>query len=155
MGNRFRDDTGACIRDEAAGQKGWWAVCAASACKASYRDGRTPELSPAYDVVAYSAFIGGSGHALPFVSGGAKRSRVTPAVVRELCNNVRGLHEPQAHATIRQTVRLACEAWPAMVEASSLRPEQKTRLLSHFQAAPLVDAWEKRIAKRGTPPRHG
>lgn len=120
-----------------------------------YRDGRTPELSPAYDVVAYSAFIGGSGHALPFVSGGAKRSRVTPAVVRELCNNVRGLHEPQAHATIRQTVRLACEAWPAMVEASSLRPEQKTRLLSHFQAAPLVAAWEKRSAKRGAPPRHG
>ena len=36
MGNCFRNDTGACIRDEAAGQKGWWAVCAASACKASY-----------------------------------------------------------------------------------------------------------------------
>ena len=115
-----------------------------------YRDGRTPELSPAYDVVAYCAYVGGSGHALAFVPGSAKRARVSPTVVRELCNSVPGLQEPQVHATIRETVRRACETWPAMIQASSIRTEQKTRMLAHFHETPLVVAWEKRTRKRST-----
>lgn len=40
-----------------------------------YRDGRTPELSPAYDVVAYAAYQGGAGHALRL----SPRAKNTPA----------------------------------------------------------------------------
>lgn len=49
-----------------------------------YQDGRTPALSPAYDVVAYAAYMGGRGHALRFVPGGEKQARLTAKTVQLL-----------------------------------------------------------------------
>jgi len=112
-----------------------------------YRDGRTPELSPAYDVVAYSAYMHGRGHALRFTPGGSKHARITPSVVREICNALPGLSELKASAIIKETVRLAYDSWPDMISESQLLPEQKTRLMSHFTATPAVASLIKRAAR--------
>lgn len=113
-----------------------------------YRDGRTPELSPAYDVVAYAAYLSGRGHALAFYPGGAKHARVSPAVIRQLCNAVPALSEPKLHAIVKDTVRSAHGAWPAMIEASAILDEQKAKLLQHFRATPMIASLDKRAAKK-------
>lgn len=112
-----------------------------------YLDGRTPTLSPAYDVVAYAAYLTGRGHALAFSPGGLKHARVSPAVIRQLCNAVPVLSEPKLHSIVKDTVRRAHEAWPAMIEASALLPEQKVRLLQHFRNTPMIASLDKRAAK--------
>lgn len=112
-----------------------------------YRDGRTPELSPAYDVVAYAAYLAGRGHALRFASAGTKQARVTPQVIRQLCNEVPGLMEPKVNALLRETVRKAYDAWPDMIAASGLLDEQKARLLRHFEATPAIASLRKRTNK--------
>lgn len=116
-----------------------------------YADGTTPELSPAYDVVAYSAYLTGKGHALKFSSDGPRQARVTPQVIRRLCNEVPGLLEPKVNAVIRDTVRKAFDAWPGMISASSLLDEQKLRLLRHFEATPAIASLRRRQNKSAFP----
>lgn len=113
-----------------------------------YPDGRTPELSPAYDIVAYAAYLSGGGHALRFTPESAKKERVSPAVIRQLCNAVPGLLEPKAQLIVRQTVRQAYDSWPDMIEASSLLDSQKQRLLRHFEATPGIASLLKRAARQ-------
>jgi serine/threonine-protein kinase HipA len=112
----------------------------------TYVDGRTPQLSPAYDVVAYAAFLPGRGHALPFARGSRPRANLSPAVLRELCEEAR-FPETLASATVRDVVRKACATWPALIEASALLPEQKARLLRHFEAVPSVATWRRRSSR--------
>lgn len=113
-----------------------------------YPDGRTPELSPAYDIVAYAAYLQGRGHALKFTPGGNKHARITPAVVREICNSLPGLPEPKVSAVIKETVRLAHERWPDMIATSLLLPEQKARLIAHFAATPAIASLMNRAARK-------
>lgn len=110
-----------------------------------YRDGRTPELSPAYDVVAYSALTRGHGHALKFAPDTEKKPRVSPQVIRQLCNAVPGLPEPKVNAVIRETARLALDAWPRLIEESSLLDKQKSNLMEHFEATPVIASLRKRV----------
>ncbi|WP_342133521.1 type II toxin-antitoxin system HipA family toxin [Hydrogenophaga sp. OTU3427] len=114
-----------------------------------YRDGITPELSPAYDVVAYGAYLGGRGHALKFTADGPKHARISPQVVRQLCNAVPGLQEPKVNALIKDTVHKANAAWPDMISASKLLDEQKTKLLHHFTTTPAIESLRKRAQKAG------
>lgn len=109
-----------------------------------YPNGRTPKLSPAYDVVAYAAYLAGRGHALRFSTDGPKQARVTPQVIRQLCNEVPGLLEPKVNAVIRETVRKAFDAWPEMIATSSILDEQKERLLRHFEATPAIKSLRAR-----------
>lgn len=104
-----------------------------------YADGRSPALSPAYDVVAYAAWLGGRGHALKFFPGAPERAQLTPLLVRQLCN-ASGLLETRVRAVLRDAVGRALETWPALIEASALLPEQKARLLAHFHAVPAVQS---------------
>ena len=112
-----------------------------------YADGRTPALSPAYDVVAYAAYLGGRGHALKFFPGAPDRALLTPALVRQLCN-ASGLLETRVRALLRETVARALDTWPEMIKASALMTEQKTRLLAHFQAVPAVQSLAGRRASQ-------
>lgn len=114
-----------------------------------YRDGITPELSPAYDVVAYAAYLLGRGHALRFTADAPKHARLSPQVVRLLCNAVPGLQEPQVNALIKDTVRRAHAAWPDMIAASTLLDEQKAKLLHHFVTTPAIESLLKRVQKTG------
>ncbi|MGP3508642.1 type II toxin-antitoxin system HipA family toxin [Paracidovorax citrulli] len=115
-----------------------------------YKDGRTPALSPAYDVVAYAAYLSGRGHALAFFPGGPKQARVSPAVIRQLCNAVPALSEPKLQSIVKDTVRRAHASWPAMIEASDLLAEQKANLMRHFRATPLVASLDARAARKGS-----
>ena len=113
-----------------------------------YRDGRTPELSPAYDIVAYSAYLQGSGHDLRFTSNAEKRQRITPMVIRQLANAVPALTETRMQAVVRDTVAQAFKRWPDMVEQASILPQQKQRLLKHFNEIPGIASLNSREAKR-------
>ena len=110
-----------------------------------YRDGRTPELSPAYDVVAYAAYMGGRGHALRFVPGGEKQARLTAKTVRSFCNAT-GMFETRVRGVLNEAVGKACASWPALIEASSLLERQKQNLLRHFEACDAVQSWRRRRA---------
>lgn len=100
-------------------------------------------LSPAYDVVAYSVYLKGEGHALAFAPGLPKRQILNPQALRAL-SNATGLPE----APLRKLVRNVCERtlslWPAMIAGSDMLPEQKERLSAFFMARPLMLSLLKR-----------
>lgn len=117
-----------------------------------YRDGSTPELSPAYDIVAYACYLPGRGHALRFVNGGPTNERITPKTIRSLSNEVPDFLEPKAASVVKDTVRRAYDAWPDMIEASSILPVQKQRLLTHFYETPAIQSLAKRAARKSAFP---
>lgn len=120
-----------------------------------YPDGITPELPPAYDIVAYSAYQNNLGHALQILppdlmpthrrsiqrltpnSPVSDKQTLSPAVVRAFCGAL-GIPEKPASKAIADCVKAAYEKWPALIEASGLTDQQKKRLLDHFYAHPLV-----------------
>ena len=108
-----------------------------------YRDGRTPQLSPAYDIVAYAAQVTGRGHALRLTRGGARHATLGPATVREFCAAAE-IPETVAQGAIRETVKAAAATWPDMINESQLLPEQKTRLLQHFEGVEAVQTFRRR-----------
>ncbi|MEJ7931987.1 type II toxin-antitoxin system HipA family toxin [Ramlibacter sp. AN1015] len=116
-----------------------------------YPDGRTPALAPAYDVVAYAAYLPGRGHALPFARGTPARARLGPASLRSFCNDC-GMPETVASAVVRASVRAALDTWPDLIAASALLPQQKERLMAHFTAVPAVAALVRRVRSRKAPP---
>ncbi|MES2887669.1 MAG: type II toxin-antitoxin system HipA family toxin, partial [Pseudomonadota bacterium] len=73
-----------------------------------YPDGRTPELSPAYDIVAYAAFGKRAGHALHILppamraarpaAASPEKPRLSPSVVREFCADLGIAEKPAAAA---------------------------------------------------------
>lgn len=129
-----------------------------------YRDGKTPSLSPAYDIVGYSAYHARDGHAMFIVPPAASqpkariranaaavpnvgKPRLTPATLRAFCGPL-GLLEKPAAAAIRKTVSLALAQWPALIAASMLTERQKARLLAHLMAHPAVASLSNRARRR-------
>lgn len=126
-----------------------------------YPDGRTPVLSPAYDVVAYSAFNARAGHALHILppavmdkprmrapepgEARAAKPHLSPRVLRAFCEAL-DLPEKPAQKMLRDTVRQAMSSWPAMIRASGLTDHQKQRLTRHFLDCDKVQALAKRSA---------
>lgn len=108
-----------------------------------YPDGNTPTLSPAYDVVAYAAYLPDRGHALRFHTGGQPRERLSPANVRGMCDEA-GLLRPRAEAVIRDVVKRAEEKWPALIASSGIQEAQKARLLAHIDSNPLITGLRNR-----------
>lgn len=125
-----------------------------------YPDGVTPEMPPAYDIVAYAAYNRRRGHAMHLLppdshgkprmsvaaalQGHAAKPGLSPAVLRQFCADL-GIAERPAAAVIRHAVAQAYENWPAMIASSSLTETQKRRLLAHFVEHPIVES----LAKRG------
>lgn len=122
-----------------------------------YRDGRTPTLSPAYDIVGYSAYQRRMGHALfivppelrePVAEGATRRKQsLTPVMLREFCRHL-GLLEKPAAAAIQRTVLAAVKTWPGLIAAAPLTDTQKANLLAHLDAHPLVISVRKRQSRR-------
>lgn len=102
-----------------------------------------PSLSPAYDIVAYAAYMDGKGHALRFFPDQPGKRTLTPATVRMFAN-VWGLPELQITSTLCDTVARAALSWPAMIAESSLSASQKKRLLDHFEGHADVQSWRRR-----------
>jgi len=108
-------------------------------------DGRI-ELSPAYDVVAYSVYLNGSGHALKFAEGQAKRSFLSPQTLRAFANRS-GMLEPPLRRVIAEVCRKAMHAWPGLIAASQLLPHQKQRLNDYFMSRDIIASLRKRQAR--------
>ena len=125
-----------------------------------YRDGRTPTLSDAYDIVGYAAFHRNIGHALALLPkdraprveqvkpGQARpKQRLSSAVVRAFCDAL-GIPEKPAAKAITEAVRRAFRTWPTLIEASSLTATQKRKLLEQFLSHPMVESLSRRSANR-------
>lgn len=105
-----------------------------------YPDGKTPQLAPAFDIVAWAVYLDGHGSALAMYRDGPARLNhaapvLTPYTLREFCARV-GLTEKPMEAAIKDTVRRAAQRWPEMIEESPLLPKQKARLHARLQAHP-------------------
>ncbi len=113
-----------------------------------YLDGRTPMLSPAYDIVAYAAFNARGGHALHLLQHNPLapkprirapqagdplhgKAQLSPALLRAFCEAV-GIPEKPAQKVLRDTMARVLANWPAMIEAAAITPTQKERLLRHL-----------------------
>ena len=111
-----------------------------------YRSRSDVRLSPAYDVVAYAAYLDGRGHALKFYPDQKAKNNLTPAVLRDLAN-IWEIPETRLKDVVAGTVDLAMRAWPAMIRASAMTPGQQDKLLVHLEKNPSVQAWRRRNEK--------
>ena len=109
-------------------------------------DGRI-ELSPAYDIVAYSTYLNGNGHALAFAEGLPKRQSLAPTTIRHFSSDT-GVSEVKLRNTVAEVCNLAVGKWPGIIAASDLTSEQKDRLNQFFQGRPLVQGLLRRRQKR-------
>lgn len=105
-------------------------------------DGR-PRLSPAYDIVAYGAYMDGKGHALRFFPDESGKQMLAPATVRKLAN-IWELPEIGMTAVLKDTVDRAMRTWPSLIGESALSEGQKSRLLAHLENHPDAKAWRRR-----------
>lgn len=104
---------------------------------------KQPRLSPAYDIVAYAAYLENTGHGLKFRRGQAKPGNLLPGVLREL-SNVWRIPEKSLKDAVAQTVDAAMRTWPAMIAGADIDENQKGRLLRHIEANASVVAWRQR-----------
>ncbi len=111
-------------------------------------DGRTPRLSPAYDLVAYAVYFRGKGHGLKFFPDQTGPTLLTPSILRRL-SGVWGLLEKRLRNVIRHTVDAAMRQWPALIHASPLSAGQQTRLLQYVTTHPAALAWMRRHPQSG------
>src|SRR5690606_35019623 len=125
-----------------------------------YPDGHTPELAPAYDIVAYAAYHPCQGHALRIMppgmeprragrgrsaasrpaaaSAGTERSSKDKAFVKPALSPAvlrafcAYLHIPEKPAAraVSNCVKAAHAQWPALIADATLTPRQKQNLLT-------------------------
>lgn len=115
-----------------------------------YQTDGTVRLAPAYDIVAYAAYLSGRGHALRFTRKQRGKTLLTPSVLRELAN-LWAVAETGLKDAVVTTVDRAMRTWPGMIEASAISGSQKTKLLAHLEENPSVQAWRRRNSKREKP----
>lgn len=124
-----------------------------------YCDGKAPTLSPAYDIVGYSAYHRREGHALHLMPLGYQekprlraesaetpkraKPRLSPLLVREFCSAL-GMPEKPAASVIQKTVLQALKRWPEQIRMDQLTFRQKDNLLQHLGAHPMVVSMVKR-----------
>lgn len=113
-----------------------------------YTDPWTCELSPAYDVVAHSAYSRGAGHGLFFTSTQTKRKLLAPEILREL-SNIWGIPEVKMTAVVADTVDKAMTKWPDMIQALPFSDNQRAGVLSCLMENKSAKAW----LVRNTPKR--
>jgi serine/threonine-protein kinase HipA len=110
-----------------------------------HSDGRI-ELAPAYDLVAYSVYVNGEGHALKWTHGQEKKQPLSPQLLRAFSNEI-GMSEPRLRAVVRDVCARAYEFWPTMIDDSDLLPAQKERLKAYTMARPVMQSLVKRKHK--------
>jgi serine/threonine-protein kinase HipA len=106
-------------------------------------DGRTPRLSPAYDLVAYAVYFSGKGHGLKFLPDQTGPMLLTPRILRQL-SGVWGLLEKRMRNVVRDTVDAAMRQWLAIIRTSPLSASHQLRLLQYVVTNPSALAWMRR-----------
>lgn len=126
-----------------------------------YPDGYSPELPPAYDIVAHSVYTPVKGHGLRILpeelenylrpkdslSKRGRKIQLTPSVLRLFCNQL-GIPERPAIKTLTDCAKAAYEAWPHMIEQSLLTPAQKQKLQDHFFSHHAIASLARRDKSR-------
>ncbi len=107
-----------------------------------YRTPRTAELSPAYDIVAYSAWNNSNGQGLNLVDG-ARAREISPTVVRQWANRW-GLPETSLSKTITDTVSAAMRTWEGVLATATLTDQHRARIWHHVRSTQLAARWLKR-----------
>lgn len=108
-----------------------------------YATPQEARLSPAYDIVAYSAYLGGSGHALAFTPDQKGRQLLLPRTLRALAN-LWGIPEPKLQAVVADTVNRAMTQWPDLLPALPLSTAQRQSVQEHIEKNESVVAWRRR-----------
>lgn len=123
-----------------------------------YADGRIASLSPAYDIVGYTAYHRRQGHALQLFPGFTQKPRVraatqdqprqakpglSPLLLREFCSALATPEKPAARV-IQKTVQQAVKAWPSMIRQAGITDRQKANLLQHLADHPMLASLVKR-----------
>ena len=99
-----------------------------------YPDGRTPVLSKAFDIVAWSVYLGGQGSALALYRDNTGKKMpigLSPATLRTFCERV-GIAEKPCASLIKDTVSKALSLWPELIESSLMYDAQKEKLLARL-----------------------
>jgi serine/threonine-protein kinase HipA len=105
-----------------------------------YPDGHTPELPPAYDIVAYAAYgIHKKGRALrlmPTPPPGIRpvmdsTAPLSPVIVRDFCARL-GLPEKPAWTALRRCAEKAFKVWPALIAESAITDKMKAKLIGRL-----------------------
>lgn len=102
-----------------------------------------PELSKAYDIVAYGVYFMGSGHGLNFFPQQAPRTLLTSKTLRELAN-VWDIPEKQLREAVADCVDQAMRTWPGLLKTLPLTPAHRSRLAEHIESNASVASWRKR-----------
>ena len=108
-----------------------------------YTTPQRARLSPAYDIVAYSAYMGGRGHALKFLPDQRGPAKLTPAVLRSLANIWR-LPETVMRKVLVETVDRAMSLWPAMLQEADVGSQHRERVTAFLEGNESVQAWQRR-----------
>ena len=119
-----------------------------------YLDGSSPELAPAYDIVAYSVYYGRTGMALPLfpaneASKGAVRTVVVDGRLPNAYEGLRshnliewaetlGLPIARCRQVMRQVLRAVGRHWKNVIDASQITEMQKDRLRHFIKQHPLL-----------------
>lgn len=126
-----------------------------------YPDGVTPELPPAYDMVALHVFNGAKGHALMLASKPeqdalVKKEQSSPALAgahlpvlahpmaMQMYAQVTGIAEKRLAKEVGSVVEKALNLWPSLVVHSQVTDKQKVKMLRRFYTHPAVAALAKR-----------
>ncbi|MDM0051660.1 type II toxin-antitoxin system HipA family toxin [Variovorax sp. J22R115] len=109
-----------------------------------YPPGQTwPELSKAYDIVAYGVYFKGSGHGLQFFPGQKDRTLLTPATLRQLAN-AWDIPEKRLSEVVANCVDQAMRTWPVLSKELPLTPAHRARLAEHIESNASVVSWRRR-----------
>ncbi|MBC3911106.1 type II toxin-antitoxin system HipA family toxin [Undibacterium umbellatum] len=103
-------------------------------------------LSPAYDIVAYSVYINGSGHALPFAHGQKKKQILEPTAIRAFANAV-SMPEVKLRNEIKKVCVAAAKDWNALIDTSEIQENQKVTLKTFFAGRPVMKNYLRRKTK--------
>src|SRR5690606_23867682 len=122
-----------------------------------YRDGATPQLDPAYDIVGYAACNPAPGpplHGSPpnprpaaraGQPGGAKPGPPR-GHLRAFCA-VLGIRENPQPRALADCVKAAHARWPDLIAHAQLTPRQRQNLLDHFLSHPMVKSAQRAAAR--------
>ena len=103
-----------------------------------YRNGKIPELSPAYDIVCVAALPGFAGFGQNVAIDRAQRQQ-TLDTYRAIAVRA-GVPHLIARAAVKQTVALAQELWPALLDTLPTPPRMKNVILERLKNLPLAQA---------------
>lgn len=100
-----------------------------------YRDGFSPELAPAYDILCVAALPGFRGYSMNEALD--KQQRIETIETYAAIAKTAGISERIARTAVREVVGLAKERWPAALQDMDVSPTVRDAILHRLKQLPL------------------